>query len=57
LAAAEIAVRGRGATLARRDEIAIHADAHRATGLAPFESRIAEDTIEPFILGLLLDHR
>src|SRR4051812_9271078 len=64
LAADEIAVRGRGAALARRDEVAIHADARRATGMAPFEAGLGEDAVETFRLRLALhqagarhDHR
>ena len=52
LAAAEIAIGGRGAALAGRNDIAIDADAHRAAGVRPFEAGIAENTIEPFFLGL-----
>src|SRR3990172_6705414 len=37
LAADEIAVRGGRATLARRHQVAVDADAHGAAGLAPFE--------------------
>src|SRR5947209_1376082 len=48
LTADEIAVRGRGAALARGDEIAVHADAHRAARLAPFETGVAEDAVEAF---------
>ena len=39
LAAVEVAVRGRGAALPRRDEVAVHGDAHRAARLAPLEAR------------------
>jgi len=52
LPAAEIAVGGRGAALARCDKVAVDADAHRAAGIRPFEARIAEDTVDPFLLGL-----
>ena len=43
LPAAEIAVSGRGAALTRGDQIAVDADAHRATGFAPFEAGVAKD--------------
>src|SRR6516162_11058854 len=52
---AEIAVGGRGATFAWRYHIAIDADAHGAAGFAPFEAGVAEDAVEPFLLGLALD--
>src|SRR5437764_318705 len=55
LASLEVAVGGRGATLSRRKTVRVHAEAHRAAGLAPFEARFAEDAIETFALGLLLD--
>src|SRR3954447_11301598 len=64
LAPFEIAVRGGGATLARRELVGIHRQTHGATGLAPFEAGLDEDLIEPFRLRLLLhqagarhDHR
>src|SRR5215510_16293890 len=55
LPSAEIAVGGRGATFAWRYHIAIDADAHGAAGFAPFETGVAEDAVEPFLLGLALD--
>src|SRR5690348_326547 len=39
LAALEIAVRGRGTALARRQLVGIHGEAHRAAGFAPLEAR------------------
>src|SRR5258708_11159775 len=54
LAALEIAVRGRGAALARGDPVARHADAHRAAGFAPLEAGGDEDAVEPFGLGVAL---
>src|SRR2546428_14041447 len=54
LAALEVAVGGRGATLAGREPVRIHAEAHRAAGLAPLEAGIAEDAVEALALGLLL---
>src|SRR5262249_5381210 len=64
LAALEIAVRGRGAGLARREFVGVHGEAHGTAGLTPFEARFAEDLVESFRLGLLLhqagarhDHR
>ena len=47
-----------------RHQVAVHADAHRAAGLAPLEARALEDHVEAFRLGLRLhqpgaghDHR
>src|SRR5690348_13316399 len=56
LAALEIAVRGRGAAFAGAQGIAVERRAERAAGLAPFESGVAEDAVEPFGFGLAL-HR
>src|SRR6185312_11689401 len=44
----EIAVRGRDRTLAGCDGLAVGREAHRAAGLAPFESGLGEDLVEPF---------
>src|SRR5918997_4395573 len=55
LAALEVAVRGRGAALARRQDVRVHAQAHRAAGAAPVEARGAEDLVEPLGLGLGAD--
>src|SRR5829696_976341 len=55
LAALEIAVRGRGAALLRRQPVGVHGQAHRAAGLAPVEARGDEDAVEPLGLGLHLD--
>src|SRR3954470_21450386 len=51
---AEIAVGGGGAALAGRDDVAVHADAHRAAAFAPREPRLREDLVEAFLLGLML---
>ena len=48
----EIAVRGRGATLARLEPVVVHGHAHRAAGIAPFEAGVEEDAVEPLRLGL-----
>src|SRR3712207_8323853 len=57
-------VTGRGAALARRERVGVHAEAHRAAGLAPLEPGGAENLVEPFRLGRALhglraghDHR
>src|SRR5437867_3228033 len=54
LAAFEVAVARRCAALARLQPVGVHRQAHRATGLAPFEAGGAEHLIEPLALGLLL---
>src|SRR5262249_38734036 len=54
LPAFEIAVRSRGTAVAGREEIVVHAEAHRAARLAPFETRGSEHLVEPFLLGLPL---
>ena len=54
LAALEVAVRGRDRVLAGRQLVAVHGDAHRAAGLAPFGAGRPEDVGEALVLGLLL---
>src|SRR2546423_873264 len=54
LPALEIAVRRGSATLAGRELVRVHRETHRASRLAPVESRRLEDLVEPFGLGLLL---
>src|SRR4029079_6751780 len=51
----EIAVRGGDATFSRFAAIAVAAGAHRAAGLAPEKSGVAEDAIETGGLGRALD--
>src|SRR5438067_9147602 len=58
LPALEIPVAGRGAPLARAEDVGIHAEAHRAASIAPLEAGLAEDRIQSLGLGLPLDaHR
>src|SRR5919197_1971740 len=58
LAALEVAVRGRGAALARPQDVRVHAQAHRAPGAAPLEAGGLEDLAQALLLGLVLDlHR
>src|SRR4026209_459179 len=45
LTALEIAVRGRGAALARAKLIGVHAEAHGAAWLAPIEAGFLEDRV------------
>src|SRR5207244_546069 len=47
LAALEVAVRRRGAALAALQHVGVHAEAHRAPGVAPLESRLAEHPVQP----------
>ena len=55
LAALEVAVRGRGAALARLEDVGVHAQAHRAAGDAPVEAGGPEDLVEALRLGLRAD--
>src|SRR5690349_22725415 len=48
----EIAIGRGGAAVTRGHQIAVHADAHRTAGLAPFESGAAEDAVQPLGFGL-----
>src|SRR3954451_22271448 len=52
LAALEVAVRGRGAALARLQDVRVHAQAHRAARGAPVEAGVAEDLVEALGFGL-----
>src|SRR5262245_3234123 len=52
LAALEIAIRGAGAALMRWEHVRVHADAHAASGVAPFEARRAENFVQAFLFGL-----
>src|SRR5690554_3720400 len=54
LPALEVAVARADRKLARRHDVAVHADAHRAARLAPFAARRADDLVEPFRLGVAL---
>src|SRR5262245_47591837 len=55
LAALEVAVAGADAVRTARDGVAVHADAHRAAGLAPLGARFLEHTVEALGLGGPLD--
>src|SRR3569833_4456366 len=55
LPALEVAVRGRGAALLRLQLVWVHGQAHRAARLAPDETGLDEDLVEPLGLCLLLD--
>src|SRR5437773_8596447 len=58
LPAFEVAVRRRRAALAGSEDVRIHAEAHRAAGVAPLEAGVAEEAVEALALGLRLhEHR
>src|SRR5919112_2284783 len=58
LASLEVSVAGRGAPLARLQDVRVHAEAHRTPGVAPVEARVREDLGQPLFLCLLFDaHR
>src|SRR5215471_6438380 len=54
LAAFEITIRRRSATLAGAEPVGIHGEAHGAARLAPVEAGSEKDLVKPFGLGLLL---
>src|SRR4051812_27054402 len=47
LPALEVAVRGRGAPLPRRELVRVHPEAHGAAGEAPLRPEVGEDLVEP----------
>ncbi|MNM67158.1 hypothetical protein D3C81_786780 [compost metagenome] len=55
LATLEITIAGADRQLARRDQIAVHGDAHRATRLPPFGASGTHDLVNAFGLGIALD--
>src|SRR6478735_6058729 len=52
LAALEVAVRRGRRALAGRELVGVHAEAHRAAGVAPLGAEVEEDLVEPLGLGL-----
>src|SRR6184192_2867013 len=50
----EVTVAGRSAAFARSENVGIHAEAHRASSIAPLEASLAKQSIETFGLGLPL---
>src|SRR6185436_21188564 len=44
----EVAIRGGRAALAGLEAVGVHRQAHRAAGLAPFETRFAEHLVQTF---------
>src|SRR5688572_15177508 len=57
LTALEVAVARRGAALARRELVGVHAEAHRAAGEAPFGAELLEDLVQALGLRLEADAR
>ena len=64
LAPFEISIAGRGAAFSRLKHVGIHRQTHTAAGFPPLESSLFEQTVEPFLFGLLFyeagtghDHR
>src|SRR5438445_7523762 len=58
LAAFEIAVAGRSTAFAIGEYVVVHREAHRASGVAPFETGVDENLCQSLFLGLLFDlHR
>ena len=51
LTSLEVAIRRRGAHLAAFELVRIHAEAHRAAGVTPVESRAAKNVVETFAFG------
>ena len=51
----KVAVGRRSATLARLQAIIVHRQTHRATGIAPLETRRDENFIQSLLFGLRLD--
>jgi hypothetical protein len=51
----EVAIGCAGATFSRRKDIWVHAEAHAAAGLSPFEASRFEDIIETFLFCLAFD--
>src|SRR5215472_11204572 len=55
LASLEVAIRRAGASLLRLEDIGVHAQAHAATGLAPFKAGLGEDAMQPQRFRLAFD--
>src|SRR5690242_10610915 len=50
LPAFEVAIAGRGAALSRLQNVGIHAQAHRASRLPPFEACLLENPVQALLL-------
>src|SRR3954447_15494392 len=57
LASLEVAVRRRRAALSGREDVGVHAEAHRAAGTPPLEARRLEHLAQSLLLRLPLDLR
>lgn len=55
LATFEVTVGGTGAAFLGGENVGVHAQAHGATSLTPFEAGVSENLVEAFGLGLLFD--
>src|SRR5438552_14355768 len=53
----EVPVAGRRAALTRSENVRIHAEAHRATRVAPFKAGVAKQCVKTLGLGLPLHAR
>src|SRR5438067_13831379 len=53
----EVPIAGRRAALARSENVWIHAEAHRATRIAPLEAGLAKQSVKTLGLGLPLHAR
>src|SRR5882724_1335760 len=54
LSSFKVPIAGRSATFARFQDVGIHAETHRAAGLAPLKAGVKKDSIEPFVSGYAL---
>jgi homoaconitase/3-isopropylmalate dehydratase large subunit len=57
LAPLEVPVGRRGAALARREDVGVHPEAHRAAREPPLEAGVEEHPVEPFLLRLAANGR
>src|SRR5437764_13556656 len=55
LSAFKVSIAGRGATLARLQDVRVHSQTHRTAALAPFKTCVEKDAIKPFGFGGALD--
>src|SRR6185369_12284927 len=54
LSSFKIPIAGRSAAFARFQDVGIHAETHRATGLAPLKAGVKKDSIQPFVFRYAL---
>src|SRR3954469_6880999 len=55
LAAAKVAIGGRGAAFAGGDQVAVYSNAHRTAGIGPLQPGVAKYPVETFLFCLSLD--